>query len=266
METLERKLSAGSESYLPDVENLKTLATQNESHQMTLHRPFEGLEDLDRVLSTSIEYHLTIQLTHETLSRRELSLLLDVLNYQAVNFGINFPMALGLYELYFRLLGNKTKSIEIKEKYIRLTVSVTEIILEVLKGKDLSLSPREFIELSPQLKKLLSRYLMNKRTYGSRFKTWRPEKFLKVRIVPVDIQFLKRKKNSSRYSGYCKGYGESHPSAHSQKLKPSAETDGEQVLDPAEEIEQMLFLRCTDPIHVLCESLLIKYRNYKEES
>jgi len=259
------KPSAGFESSPSELSDKKILATQSESHQMTLHRPF-GEKETGSLHTTSIEYHLTIQLTHTTLTRRELSLLLEVLNFQAVNFGVNFTMAMALYDLYFRLLGSKSNSTEIKESRIRLTVTVTEVILKLLKNKDLSLEADTFLEIPSKFKELLSKGLMSKRTYGSRYRTWRPEKYLKVRIVPVDIQFLKRSDNTSRYSSYCKGYGESHPSAHSQKLKPSAEYDGDTVLDPAEEKERNLFLRCTDPIHVLCEYLLIRYANEEEES
>jgi hypothetical protein len=141
-----------------------------------------------------------------------------------------------------------------------MTVTVTEMILKVLKNTDLSLYPGNVYHLNSKLKSILSKGLMSKRTYGSRFKTWRPEKFLEVRIVPVDIQFLKRKKDTQPYSGYCKGYGESHPSAHKNKLKPSAEYDGVRV-EFGQDEEQHLFNRCTDPIHLLTEYMLIRYYN-----
>ena len=244
-----------------EVENFDSLS--NESHQMTLNRPF-GIDEAAESLSTSIEYHLTIQLTNQSLSRRELSLLLDVLNYQAVYFGCNLNMMLAIYEIYFRLLGNKSKSTEIRENKIRLTLTVSELLLKYLGTQDFPLESGQYPMLPIKLRELLGKGLMSKRTYGSRFKTYRPEKFLKVRIVPVDIQFLKRRKDSQPYSSYCKGYGESHPSAHSQKLKPSAEYDGSGE-SPLQVEEQVLFERCTDPIHLLSEYLLIRYGNDWEE-
>jgi hypothetical protein len=105
---------------------------------------------------------------------------------------------------------------------------------------------------------------MSKRTYGSRYRTWRPEKFIKICAVPVDIQFLKRNDNSEPYSSYCKGYGESHPAAHRKKLKPSAELFGSGQ-DPYELEELKLFERCTDPVHLLSEYLLIKYQWFEKE-
>jgi hypothetical protein len=237
----------------------------NESHQMTLNQPF-GVKEAAESLSTSIEYHLTIQITNSSLSRRELSLLLDVLNFQAVYFGANLNMVLAMYELYFKILGNKRNAAEIYESKIRLTLTVSEILLKIF-GKDpISLSSEEGFKLtSHPFQKLLKVHgLMSKRTYGSRYRTWRPEKYLKVRIVPVDIQFLKRRDNSVRYSSYTKGYGESHPSAHRQRTKPSAELDGTGE-SPVSVEERKLFTRCTEPTHVLCEFLLIRYNNFELE-
>jgi hypothetical protein len=106
----------------------------HEPHGMTLNRPF-GVEDRAAEEShISIEYHLTARIANSSLTRKELSLLLEILNYQAVSYGINLNMEIAMYELYFRLLGNKSKSSEIREKYIRLTLTVSELILRSLKG------------------------------------------------------------------------------------------------------------------------------------
>jgi hypothetical protein len=147
----------------------------------------------------------------------------------------------------------------VKEPKLRFVLIVAEILLHSLKGIKFPLDHKQVIEISPKVTNLIRPHLMSSRTYGSRYKTWRPEKFFVVRIVPVDIQFLERRKGSEPYSGYCKGYGESHPSAHSKKTKPSPELDGDGSTFVISE-EEFLFQRCTEPIHVLCEFLLIKYR------
>lgn len=259
MNRLEGKPSTETEDYPPS-DSRETEMRLNESHRMTLNRPFGATPEGVELSSISTEYHLTISVTNEQLGRRELSLLLDILNYQVCAYGINLTMALAMYELYFRLLGNKRNNSEIRENRIRLTVVVSETILKFLKGTDYSLYPGNTLTLPPKLVELLRPGLMSKRTYGSRYKTYRPEKFLRVRIVPVDIQFLKRRKNSTPYSGYTKGYGESHPSARRQQTSPSAELDGSGE-SPAEVEEQMLFIQCTDPIHALSNILQIRYKN-----
>lgn len=251
---------------LPPAESPE-LRDLSESHQMTLHRPLTVEGERPEVFSTNpIEYHLTIRLTHETLSRRELSLLLEVLCYQAVRWGVSITMYLAMQELYFRLLGGKRKASEVKEPKVRLTVLVAEIVLRSLKNSNLSLDPSFVTTLPGKVKEMIQPGLMTSRTYGSRYKTWRPEKFFVVRIVPVDIQFLERRKDSEPYSGYCKGYGESHPSAHSKKTKPSQELDGATESEIKTSEEEYIFQRCTDPVHVLCEFLVIKYRNETGEN
>lgn len=259
MERSKRKLSDVTEA-TPN-ERSGELRDLSESHQMTLHRPLTVEGDGQKNFSTnSTEYHLTIKITNESLSRKELSLLLEVLAYQATYFGVNLPMYLAISELYFRLLGNKRSAKEVKESKIRLTLTVVEILLHSLKGSELPLSPEEYLTVSDKVRNILSKGLMSKRTYGSRYRTWRPERFFVVKIVPVDIQLLTRRKGSEPYSGYCKGYGESHPSAHSKKTKPSPELDGDGSCFLTSE-ENFVFQRCTEPTHVLCECLLIKYRN-----
>jgi len=259
METKDRKLSDGPEDTF-NPESSENFDSNEESHQMTLNRPQSIPGTKLSSSSNQIEYHLTVQIPNSSLTQRDLSLLLDVLNFQSTYYGINFNMYLAMYELYFRLIGKNFNSTLISNEKIRLTVTVTETILKTLKGVEFSLSSDEFIHLPDKLRKILRKVLMSKRTYGSRYKTWRPEKFLTIRAVPVDIQFLSRKKDSQRYSGYTKGYGESHPSAHRQKLKPSAEYDGAEVEFGLAE-EQQLFNRCTNPTHLLTEYLLIRYYN-----
>lgn len=233
----------------------------NESHDVTLDPVLRGFPNGIGADSTmSIEYHLTARIVNDSLSRRELSLLLSVLNYQSVTFGVNLNMLLATYELYFKLLGNKSRALEIKDSHLRLTLSVTEVIVHELKGIELSLDAGTLTKLPERVRDLLKRYIMTKRTYGSRYKTYRPEKFISIRAVPVDIQFLTRRKGTEPYSGYTKGYGESHGNAHQSRTSRSAELDGDGG-NYLQSDEMFLFTRCTDPIHLLSESLLIRYGN-----
>lgn len=245
---------------LPIVENSELRDSQNESHQMALHRPLTILGKGEVSTSNLTDFHLTVRLTHETLSRREISLLTEVLAYQCIHFGINLTMYLVLTDMYFKLLGNKFRATEIKEGKLRLTLTVVEVLLRLCAKFEFPADCRQVVLLGNIARNVLSEYVMSKRTYASRYRTWRPEKFFVIRAVPVDIQFLTRSKNTTPYSGYCKGYGESHPSAHKRKTKPSAELDGDGS-NPVTSAEEFLFIRCTDPIHLLSESLLIKYRN-----
>jgi len=189
--------------------------------------PEKEEEDWNELLSVqSLEYHLTVK-TQIELSRKQAALLLGVLNYQATHFGINFGMWMGMEYLLNLLMGKKTHPSEIKDKIIRDVVFATYLILMSIDGKSLSLWDLNVVPNQLTRKLEEEGLLMTQRSYGSRFATYRPENLLEISTVPVNIRFDRQKGISNRYSSYCKGYGESHPSAHRQKTKPSFELDGE---------------------------------------
>jgi hypothetical protein len=168
-------------------------------------------------------------------------------------------MMLALWELYSRLLGKARNSHEINDGKIRTVVTVAEVLIKGLKEQEFSLYHGEYQMLSSELRSLLSPYLMDKRTYGSRHKTWRPEKFFRIRAVPVELLIERSSNGTERYSGYTKGYGESHGNAHRQKTKPSCELDGDPGLP--DDAERNLKHRVTDLDHQPANSLWIKFKN-----
>lgn len=191
--------------------------------------PSGGESDIQNPLISS-DYHLTVKIVNSQLTRRQISLLLGVLCYQAVHYGVNFGMYLSLLHLNEILLGNKIKASEVKDKYERLSVLLSQVIIRDLAGKDLSLTENR--RLSEKTTNLLlnSRGLMTRDTYKSRFNHWRPERFLSIRTVPVDV-IIERNGNSVRYSSYCKGYGEGTGTARRGKTPPSFELDGEETTE-----------------------------------
>lgn len=235
-------------------------SSTNGSHDVTLDSIQRNLlknpPNLNEVISS--DYHLTAEIPNSSLTTRDLSLLLEVLNYQIVNFGCNFGMYLALCELYFRVKGVALSSQEISEPKVRLTVMVSEILIGSFKDVDYSLYSGEFTLVPENLKELLSPYLMSKRTYGSRFKTWRPEKLIRIKAVPVNRLIDRPQFRTERYSGYTKGYGESHGNAHRQKTKPNYELDGAGGPD---KVERNLSLRMANPEHQKANQLWIKFKN-----
>jgi len=235
----------------------------NGPHGMALNRPF-GLEESEKKISdqSSCEFHLTVRFRY-TLTDRQCSLLLDVLNYQALTFGISFNMYLAIWTLYSRLLGSSKNASEVENDITKVTVMVSELILRSLHKHYFNLSPGSFVHLPEHLKEILSPGLMSKRTYGSRFIAWRPEHFLEILTVPVEHQFLDSERFSIPYSSYCKGYGESHPSTHRHKTRFSAELDVD--VSKVEQLEeQELLVRSVHPKHVLSEVLRNRYDLFLE--
>lgn len=196
------------------------------SHGMTLNQSSQNGEDLAELLDLTTEYQLTVRLEMQ-LTRRQISMLLEILNYQIVYFGMTFGMYLISEHLDSLLIGQKGDSKEIRDENERRVVTLNQILLSSLGNSDLNmidplLLPEKIIQTIIE-----NRLVMDRRVYGSRLQKWRPEKFITILSVPLNIQFERVKGRSEKYSSYCKGYGESHPSAHRQKTKPSPELDGE---------------------------------------
>jgi len=264
MEKTQRKTSESNPEKFPNFSLELEDFDLNGSQSMTLPTLKREEEILRETSLYKTGYHLTVRFLRETTSRKELSLLLEVLSYQSVHFGINLNMLIAMYEIYFRLLGNKTKISDVREGRISLSLRIGEIIFQELRDQEISLGSERRFHLNSEVCQILSKGLMSKRTYGSRYRTYRPENFLKVLAVPVNALYFERRQFSHRYSSYCKGYGESHPSAHRLKSKTSSELDGDgsSWLDSEED---QLFRICTDQFHVLSNYLELAYSNWRLE-
>lgn len=177
-------------------------------------------------LSSFSDYHLTVR-PKVDLNRYQVSMLLDVLNHEIVNYGINFTLWLTLEWLFTRLIGSK-RVWEVRDTNERRVLLSAELILLTSQGSWLNFSDRE--KLPEEIRDYLfsNSLIISDRTYQSRSDFWYAERFLEVRAVRMDV-FLERESNSIRYSSYTKGYGESSSMGRRQKTRPSAELDGEPV-------------------------------------
>jgi hypothetical protein len=185
-------------------------------------------EDSNRVFSQlTMDRQITVR-PRINLSRREASLFLSVLNFQVVNFGMSLSMYLTIEYLMSYLLGDKLDPIEIKDEKERLSVMLSFILLLDYYGEFIPLDG--YLVLSEDLKQtiLKNNLVISKRVAGGRLSHYRPERFFEVRAEVLESKFERSKNNSKRYSSYTKGYGESHPSTHRSKTRPSAELDGKE--------------------------------------
>lgn len=245
MKTLNRKAqNPNLDSNLKDLNNTHGVQPAGVSTEPSTIPNFGGVE-LEQLLQS--DYHLTVQLNIH-LDRRQISLLLGVLCYQAAHFGVNFQMYLSLLHLNDLLIGNKIRASEIKDKYERLSVELSQVIIRDLAGKELSFL--DYQQVSKKTFDLLQRSkgLMTRDTYKSRFTVWRPEKLLRLKTVPVDV-IIERSGNSVQYTSYCKGYGEGSGTARRGRTPESFELDGEETKDwvlseqlSAKELTQEVFL------------------------
>jgi hypothetical protein len=204
--------------------------------------------------SISKEFQMTIRTRVTNLSYKEASMLLMVCNVQALRDGIDVALYLSLEFLYSIL--TKSGSIrpeEIREERIRQTALLAHLILSSFRGEWTEVGERIEILDDEVLKAVSSSgWLPDKRTYNSWVAHWQLEKWLQIRIVPLET-LLNRSGNSEPYSGYCKGYGEGS-SRGPQATPYNSELDGEGYSDPVPPEFNLLEVQAYQSIHNAIEA------------
>lgn len=217
----------------------------------------QGAEEYHMIFQENV--NLTISLKVTEFSRKQATLLAGQALYQVSEEGLSLGDWMVLEFLYNYLIGSKREPLEMKNfKELELTLLLKVVLLS---GTFMNLE--EKVQLPEDIKSLLtaSRWVPNRRTYFSRKVAFQLNKFLYVRIVPID-NFIDRSKGTIPYSSYCKGYGESSRMGRRQKTRFSAELDGTQ---PDILREQALRLDLFNIQTVMSANLLeIKYKNRKK--
>lgn len=241
-----------NDSVLPSQRKVKRPQSPNGSHGVTLTQTKQKTEKSQRVNVQSTEIALTVRIANKSLTIKHFRLILECLIYEIVTDGCTLARMLLLVHLYQQLMGSKPNPVELNDQHTRRLCLLSEIIIKDLSDKDFDHELPVLI-LTESLRKdiIESNLIMTRRTYMSRKGHWRPENWLIIRPVGID-SLIERNGNSERYSGYCKGYGESHPSAHYKKTKPSAELDGKEAQD-----QQPIRLK------ELCELIILNKLNLK---
>jgi hypothetical protein len=204
--------------------------------------------------SISKEFQMTIRAKVTDLSYKEASMLLMVCNVQALRDGIDITLYLSLEFLYSIL--TKSGSIrpeDISEERIRQTALLAHLIMSSFRGEWSDMGERIRI-LDDQVLAAVSSsgWLPDKRTYNSWVVHWQPDRWLQVRIVPLET-LLNRSGTSEPYSGYCKGYGEGS-SRGAQSTPYDSELDGERYTDPVPPEFNLLEVQAYQSIHNAIEA------------
>lgn len=234
------------DSELPSQGKVKRPGSPNGSHAVALTQASAKDRKSQRVNVQSTEIAFTVRIKNKSLTRKHLRLILDVLLYEIVDRGITLAKLMLLTHLYQQILGTKLSPLDLHIDHERRVILLTEIIIKDVSDKtfDHFLSTEVLTDTLRQ-EILDNNLIMSKRTYFSRKGHWMPEDWLEIRPVGLDL-LIERNGNSERYTGYCKGYGESHPSAHYKKTRPSAELDGEDASEPQPirltELRQLIIL------------------------
>lgn len=217
-----RRKTSGRSNQLPiDLRGTESSARLPSVYSPTNLRVEGILEKFDS--SNSIDYQLTVRPKVE-LTRYQVSMLLDIAVWKACEFGINLVDWIVIEWLFSNLLGSK-KVWEVRDIKERRVLISANLVLLATTNSWLNFEERE--KLSDSILSYLkdSDLLASRRTIASREDYWKVSKFLSVRAVRLDV-FLERESNTTRYSSYTKGYGESSRMGRRQKTRPSSELDG----------------------------------------
>lgn len=174
------------------------------------------------------EFHMTIETRVSELTDKQASMLLSVASYKAVHEGIDVSLYMSMEFLYNFLWKNGRDPLETQNDKIRKTLLVSDIVLSYIRGSWLNLIEREKLPETVVDEIETLQWLPTERTLNSWHQHWQLERYLKIKIVPVE-SLINRNKYSTyeRYSGYTKGYGNDGSPARVKRTKPTPELDGD---------------------------------------
>jgi hypothetical protein len=141
----------------------------------------------------------------------------------------------------------------IKQEKIRKTVVLSELILSWCRGNWISLRDTEQLPSEVTQEIHGTGWLPDERTIKSWRNYWSPERWLELKIVPVDTLLDNNDQYSIPYSGYTKGYGQDGQSSRRQKTPYSAELDGDDWVEDDSYSFTLLELEQLQRIHISLE-------------
>lgn len=211
----------------------------------------EGSEEYFGAISFDVQ--MTVR-SKVDFTRKQLCMLSGLALSDVAEMGMKLSDWMVLEWLYCNLLGNKQDYFERKDpREFELSLLLKVVLLG---GTWMGLEDK--VQLPKDIQDLIfnSKSVPKGRTKSSWRQNWDLKKFIEIRAVPLDV-LLERSKNTTRYSSYCKGYGESSRMGRRQKTRPSAELDGEPVDLEKEQTVRLDLLRIG---HILSAVLLeLKY-------
>lgn len=176
--------------------------------------------------SYSFSLHWTVRLKVTQMTDRTAAILLKVLVCDMLFRGIDFTGYLSVEYLVNRLMRSKLDPMDIRDEKDRQAVLLGTLILASVRGTWLNMQER--LQLPPSVIQDIysSGWLPNTRTLKSWSQYHQPRTFLEILTVPLDT-YDQRSQLGSRYSSYCKGYGNGGHVSRTEKTRYSAELDGD---------------------------------------
>lgn len=186
--------------------------------------------------------HWTVRTKVTTMTDRTCAILLKILVYEQLALGIDFTGYLAVEYLVARLMRGNLEPMDIRDEKDRQAVLLGTLILASVRGTWVNMQER--LKLPPAVVQEIgnSGWLPTRRTFESWKQYHQPRTFLEILTVPLET-YNERANIGSRYSSYCKGYGNGGHVSRIKKTRYDSETDGESTdRDPPDfnllEIEQ----------------------------
>lgn len=176
---------------------------------------------------SNMEFHMTIRPKISELTPKHASMLLSIGVARAVYVGVDFTLYLALEFLQNYLKKSGVDPLYIKNEKVRQTYLLAELVLTCIGGSWLNFLEVEKLPEQVIEEIVSTSWLPSDRTLQSWKQHWDLERYLEVRIVPVE-HFLHRVPNTAeRYSSYTRGYGQDGNATEPGKTRPSPELDGD---------------------------------------
>ena len=248
--------SVPSESSTPPTEER---VNESEHHEP----PLPTLEVLAEVADLNLseffmEYHMTVISSDSSLSQKNASILLMTCVYLALSEGVDVTLYLVMEWLFNFMLKSKSP-LEYPFEKGKQTLLLAELILSCIRGTFLSLQEREQLPDEIRVALIRSGWIPDERQLKSWASTYSVRRYFRIRTVRMDA-FMNPERNSERYSGYTKGYGEGGSLARKQKTPFSAELDGDDTEKPKYEFSLLEISKYNDIL-----TTIEKWKSIKRE-
>jgi len=155
------------------------------------------------------EFHMTIRPLMK-LKPNALSILLKQAVIESLSNGIDISLYMAMFYM-LEMARERIPSTQSEQEYTHLAqaVCLAELVLLSANGNGwVSLTDRAIVPVTLRSAIAKTQWLPNERTLKSWDAYYAIEKFLEMRIVPME-QFLEKEDRTIPYSGYTKGYHES---------------------------------------------------------
>jgi hypothetical protein len=158
-------------------------------------------------------------------------MLLSISVARAVYNGVDYTLYMSMEFLFNFLKKSGVDVLYIKNEKVRQTLLLAELVLIEIRGKWLNFIDVERLPEDITKEILATEWLPSDRTLNSWKQHWDLERYLSVRIVPVEHYINRVESTAERYSGYTRGYGNDGNPPEPGKTRPTAELDGEDFVE-----------------------------------